>query len=175
MRNPAAFKMEWSKYTEIGTQFIKASPQPKTIANLLNRVVKMDKQKIKQLAIQSRAWALEYYDSNKNGKKIEEFIDSLSFTNWDTISQNSYIAKNDKYPIPMHIVDDNDFILSEIDTLCIMYNVMYKGVFTYRVKKKVSNDMGLSDYMANFVLDNMLRLIEKKIKDSMMESLLCPI
>jgi hypothetical protein len=62
--------------------------------------------------------------------------------------------------------NDNDFILSEIDTLCIMYNVMYKGVFTYRVKKKISNEVGLSDYMANFVLDNIMRLIEKKIKDN---------
>lgn len=62
--------------------------------------------------------------------------------------------------------DQDDFILSEIDTLRIMYNVMYKGVFTYRVKKKISQCVGLSDYMTNFVLDNMIRLIEKKIKDN---------
>lgn len=61
--------------------------------------------------------------------------------------------------------DENDFILSEIDTLRIMYNVMYKGIFTYRVKKKVSQGV-LSGYMTNFVLDNMIRLIEKKIKDN---------
>lgn len=61
--------------------------------------------------------------------------------------------------------DENDFILSEIDTLRIMYNVIYKGVFTYRVKKKVPRGV-LSDYMSNFVLDNMIRLIEKKIRDN---------
>lgn len=60
----------------------------------------------------------------------------------------------------------DNFILSEIDTLCIMYNVMYKGVFTYRVKKRISQGVDVSDYITNFVLDNMIRLIEKKIKDN---------
>ena len=62
--------------------------------------------------------------------------------------------------------EEYEFILSEIDTLRIMYNVLYKGVFTYRVKKKISGSHNLQNYMANFVLDNMLRLIEKKIKDN---------
>lgn len=62
--------------------------------------------------------------------------------------------------------EEYEFILSEIDTLRIMYNVLYKGVFTYRVKKKISSNHILQNYMANFVLDNMLRLIEKKIKDN---------
>lgn len=62
--------------------------------------------------------------------------------------------------------EEYEFILSEIDTLRIMYNVLYKGVFTYRVKKKISDNHNLQNYMANFVLDNMLRLIEKKIRDN---------
>ena len=59
---------------------------------------------------------------------------------------------------------DVDYLLSEIDTLCIMYNVIYKGIFTYMVKKKVSDKAELSNFLTNVVLDNMVRLIEKKIK-----------
>jgi hypothetical protein len=76
-----------------------------------------------------------------------------------------YLLNNPTIYSPKNETDAN-CILSEIDTICIMYNVMYKGVFTYRVKKKVSNEMGLPDYMSNFILDNMIRLVEKKIRDN---------
>jgi hypothetical protein len=76
-----------------------------------------------------------------------------------------YLLNNSIIYSPKNEIETNS-ILSEIDTICIMYNVIYKGVFTYRVKKKVSNEMELPDYMSNFILDNMIRLVEKKIRDN---------
>jgi hypothetical protein len=115
---------------------------------------------IRDVKRQYKKLALKYHPDKSdihNTGKFQRICEAKEYliNNIHNINSNSSSPKN-----------DNDFILSEIDTLCIMYNVMYKGVFTYRVKKKISNDNGLPDYMANFVLDNMLRLIEKKIKDN---------
>lgn len=115
---------------------------------------------IRDIKRQYKKLALKYHPDKSdihNTSKFQSICEAKEYliNNINNINSNSSSPKN-----------DNDFILSEIDTLCIMYNVMYKGVFTYRVKKKISNDNGLPDYMANFVLDNMIRLIEKKIKDN---------
>jgi len=117
---------------------------------------------VRDIKRQYKKLALKYHPDKSdihNTSKFQSICQAKEYliTNIHNINSVSFSPKNE---------NDNDFILSEIDTLCIMYNVMYKGVFTYRVKKKVSNDIGLSDYMANFVLDNILRLIEKKIKDN---------
>jgi len=115
---------------------------------------------IRDVKRQYKKLALKYHPDKSdihNTGKFQSICEAKEYliNNIHNINSNSSSPKN-----------DNDFILSEIDTLCIMYNVMYKGVFTYRVKKKIFNDNELPDYMANFVLDNMLRLIEKKIKDN---------
>ena len=111
---------------------------------------------------QYKRLALKYHPDKSdihNTGKFQSICQAKEYllANIHNINSNTASSKNE---------NENDFILSEIDTLRIMYNVMYKGVFTYRVKKKVSQSIGLPDYMANFVLDNMIRLIEKKIKDN---------
>jgi hypothetical protein len=115
---------------------------------------------IRDIKRQYKKLALKYHPDKSdihNTSKFQSICQAKEYLINNIHNINSSSSKNE---------NDNDFILSEIDTLCIMYNVVYKGVFTYRVKKKISNDNGLPDYMANFVLDNIMRLIEKKIKDN---------
>lgn len=133
----------------------------KTALTILEmEVTPLTQYSIRDVKRQYKKLALKYHPDKSdihNTGKFQSICEAKEYliNNIHNINSNSSSPKN-----------DNDFILSEIDTLCIMYNVMYKGVFTYRVKKKISNDNELPDYMANFVLDNMLRLIEKKIKDN---------
>ena len=132
----------------------------KALAILEMEVTPLTQYSIRDIKRQYKKLALKYHPDKSdihNTGKFQSICEAKEYliNNINNINSNSSSPKN-----------DNDFILSEIDTLCIMYNVMYKGVFTYRVKKKISNDNGLPDYMANFLLDNMIRLIEKKIKDN---------
>jgi hypothetical protein len=111
---------------------------------------------------QYKKLALKYHPDKSdfhNTSKFQAICQAKEFviTNLHNINSSLDSYENEQ---------EYEFILSEIDTLRIMYNVLYKGVFTYRVKKKVSSNHTLQNYMANFVLDNMLRLIEKKIKDN---------
>jgi len=117
-KNKAAFPMEWAKYTEMHTQFIKSSPYPSSIAKLLKKVYEFDKEKIKELGIQSRQWALEQYDSVKITKQIDEFLDTIPLADWDNIKlDEEYKPKNENFPFP-DIQDDDEFIT------CLYKNIL---------------------------------------------------
>jgi hypothetical protein len=107
---------------------------------------------------QYKKLALKYHPDKSNIHNTSKFQSICLAKEYllNNSNSNTFLPKNET---------DIDY-LSEIDTLCIMYNVIYKGVFTYRVKKNISNNAELSNFMTNFVLDNMMRLIEKKIKDN---------
>lgn len=107
--NKAAIKLDWAKYTEIGTQFIKSSPYPFSIAKSFKKVYDMGRQKRVELGKSSREWAMAKYDMMKNGKIIEDFIDSLPEADWEKISL-SQNKKNDSFPMPKESMLDIDFI-----------------------------------------------------------------
>jgi hypothetical protein len=106
---------------------------------------------------QYKKMALKYHPDKSDIHNTGKFQSICQAKEYLLNNPNAYLPKNE---------NENNCILSEIDTICIMYNVMYKGVFTYRVKKKISKEMGFPDYMSNFILDNMIRLVEKKIQDN---------
>ena len=109
-KNKAAFPMDWAKYTEIHTQFIKASPYPSSIAKLLKKVYELDSYKKRELGFESRKWALNQYDSNKVMAEIDSFLDTIPFVNWENLKlDNEYIQKNESFPFP-EVQDDDEFI-----------------------------------------------------------------
>lgn len=75
--------LSWTPYDEHGTQFIKASTSPESIAKQINRVYNMDEGKRKKMGLEGRNWALKEFSTNAVGKKIEDFIDNCKFTNYD--------------------------------------------------------------------------------------------
>lgn len=109
--NKGALCLDWAKYTEIGTQFIKSSPYPSSIAKQLKKVFNMDPNKRAEMGRLSRQWAKENYDLELNCKKIEEFIDSLPLVDWSTISLNPSQA-NPNYQLPPNYKDlsNDEFI-----------------------------------------------------------------
>ena len=68
--------LEWSEYREFGSNFIKASTHPESIALQLEKVYKMDLEQRKEMGRKARRWVIDNFSINVIGKKLEDFIDS---------------------------------------------------------------------------------------------------
>ena len=101
--------LEWSEYREHGTEFIKASTSPRSIAKQLNKVSSMSLQKRTEKGLKARKWALDNYSISNVGKKIENVIDSFPSVNWDDIKVGE-VSKDPYYQIPK-IEDDEEWVL----------------------------------------------------------------
>lgn len=97
--NKGALCLDWAKYLEIGTQFEKSAPFPSSISKQLKKVYEMNPQKRSENGKLSRQWAKENYDLELNCKKIESFIDSLPFIDWDNINLDVQ-KSNPNYKLP---------------------------------------------------------------------------
>jgi len=76
--NQGSMEFKFAFYTEHGTQFLKSQPSASSMCNVFKKVYEMPLEKQATLERLSRQWALDNYSIQNNGKKIEEFIDSLS-------------------------------------------------------------------------------------------------
>jgi len=102
--------LEWSEYREHGTEFIKASTCPKSIAKRLNEVVKMSPKKREEMGKKARQWIIDNYSVEKVCADIEKFIDeSPSLTN-----EEDYIELDQKNPDAKidDSLDTEDWIIS---------------------------------------------------------------
>ena len=95
------FPLEWAEYREPGTQFIKASTYPASIAKQLKKVWKLKPKKLKEIGEKARNFTLDNYSIEAVGKKLEEILDNLpevdySFMEKENISdENSILLSND--------------------------------------------------------------------------------
>jgi len=71
------FALDWAEYREPGTQFIKASTYPASIAKQLKKVWKMKPEKLKQIGEKARKFTIENYSIEAVGKKLEEILDGM--------------------------------------------------------------------------------------------------
>jgi len=79
MCEPEAQSLElgWTKYTEHGTEFIKASTSPFSIAKQLTKVLTMKPETKNKMGEQARQWVIDNFSAESVGKKFEEFFDSI--------------------------------------------------------------------------------------------------
>lgn len=103
--NKGSIGIKFAFYTEHGTQFLKSQPSAYDLSNIFKKVYEMNPQKKYKMEKDSRQWALENYAIEVNGKKIEEFIDSLETLNEDNFIFNNKQKNN---PNPQATVPDND-------------------------------------------------------------------
>lgn len=75
--------LEYSTYREIGTQFIKASVYPSSVAKQLKKVYDMPIEKRREIGKQARKWVLENFSIEVIGKQYEEIIDAMPDHNFD--------------------------------------------------------------------------------------------
>ena len=81
----ATLALEWFEYREHGTEFKKASTNPKSIAENLNKVFKMSPEEKINLGKQAREWTIKNYSIQNIGKIFESFIDNTPEANFDSI------------------------------------------------------------------------------------------
>lgn len=82
---PEAYSLplDFSTYREIGTQFIKASVYPQSIAKQLKKVYELPVEKRKEWGKLARKWVLENFSIEVIGKQYEDLIDSMPDHNYD--------------------------------------------------------------------------------------------
>ncbi len=78
-----SFPLDWSEYREPGTQFIKASTYPSSIAKQLKKVYNMKLEKKLQMGKKARDWTIENYSTESVGKKLEKIIDEMPAIEYD--------------------------------------------------------------------------------------------
>ena len=108
VKDAYSIPLEWSKYTEHGTEFIKASTNPTSIAKGLNRVFCMKKEERDFWGKMAREWVIKNFDTKVIGKFFEDFIDSQEPTDF-AFDLNSK-KKDPRAKIP-EITDDTDWLI----------------------------------------------------------------
>ena len=107
--------LDWSEYREHNTEFIKASTEPKSIANRIEEVYKMPLDERMEKGKQGRQWVIDNFSIDKIGKLFEEFIDSrpeLDKSVYEAVSlQNPKAEINNDLPDKEWIVELYDKIL----------------------------------------------------------------
>jgi len=103
--------LEWHEYREAQTEFIKASTDPKSIAEQLKKVFEMPKKQKRKMEKAGRRWVEKNFSVKVIGKQIEEFIDAQEEVDFD-FSEDFFVNKTDpKFVIP-EIKSDKKWILS---------------------------------------------------------------
>jgi hypothetical protein len=82
-----SFPLEWAEYREPGTQFIKASTYPSSIAKQLKKVWKMDVNKRQEFGKKAKKWTIDNYSSEVIGKKLEKILDDMPDVDYDFITE----------------------------------------------------------------------------------------
>ncbi len=101
--------LEYAEYREPGgTQFIKASTYPSSIAKQLKKVYEMPLEKRIEMGKRARQWVLDNFSVEKIGKIYEEFIDSLPENDYNF--EEKYIEKDPNFIPPENIENDQEFI-----------------------------------------------------------------
>lgn len=99
--------LDWSEYREPGTQFIKASTSPYSISKQLTKVVKMSKDKVREVGRIARQFVINNCSTQVIGKEWEKVIDELPKVNWDFDMTEPVL--NDNYEMP-NIENDEEFV-----------------------------------------------------------------
>jgi glycosyltransferase involved in cell wall biosynthesis len=116
----ASLELDWSEYREHGTEFIKASTKPSSIAKQINKVYNMSQSKRDELGKKAREWTIKNFSIENVGKDIEFFIDNCSYTQYDFNEQED--QKDPHATIP-DIKDDGDYILYMYHNILKMKNL----------------------------------------------------
>lgn len=83
--NANSLPLDWAEYREHGTEFKKASTLPTSIAEQLNAVYNMPKDKRILMGKKARDWTIKNYSIKNIGKFLEDFFDQCPFIDWDNI------------------------------------------------------------------------------------------
>tara|TARA_R110002110_G_scaffold85081_1_gene220997 strand:+ start:2062 stop:3954 length:1893 start_codon:yes stop_codon:yes gene_type:complete len=75
--------LEWSEYREPGTQFIKASTSPQSIADQLTKAWELEEDDKREWGRKARQWTIDNFSVEVIGKQLEEIIDEMPPVDYD--------------------------------------------------------------------------------------------
>lgn len=110
MCEPEAYSLplEWAEYREHGTEFKKASTLPTSIAQQLNAVHKMPKDKKILMGKNAREWTIKNFGVTYVSSILEKFIDDQPYIDQDTLTI-THQEKDPNYIVP-DIKNDAEWI-----------------------------------------------------------------
>jgi glycosyltransferase involved in cell wall biosynthesis len=100
--------LSWKPYFEPGTNFIKATTLPESIADKLERVAFMPSHKREEMGKRARKFVLDNLSAEVIGKQLENIIDQSSKINWNYSS--SFELRDPNYQ-PVDCADDTEWII----------------------------------------------------------------
>jgi len=137
--------LEWAEYREPGTQFIKASTLPKSIAEQLQKVYEMPLQDRVLIGKKARNFVLENFSIEIVGKYFENLFDSLPYVDYSQIKltereRNINFVPDESLPDKEWIESLYSNILTKIDTAGVEHWV-----------QRLKTDLKRSDVLAYFI------------------------
>lgn len=146
----ASIPLEWSSYREHGTEFIKASTDPKSIAKELKNVYEMSREERLKMGAKAREWTVDNFSIEVIGKKLEDFIDSRESLNKDKV----YSIKVEQNPDAKidNALEDKEWVKS-----------MYKNILDQNVN---DSDEGVRYWLEEISKGADKKNIEKYFRDT---------
>lgn len=126
-----------NEYREIGSQFRKAQPLARDIANIMQSVELGDTNYyLPSMAAEGRAWALEQFDLNKICATIEDWLDSCPEAVHDYSIKT--VVYNDEYEMNVAIEDNEEWAINLIRSV-FGYNESDKNETVKKIVKKLED------------------------------------
>ena len=123
--------LNWKPYFEPGTNFIKATTLPESIADKLERVYKMPKEKRKEMGQRAKKFVVDNLSVEVIGKQLEAIIDSSEPLQWNF--EIPVFEKRDPHYIPSSDQSDTEWIID-----------LYKNILKMTVDAK---DEGVKSWL----------------------------
>ena len=102
--------LSWNEYREHGTEFKKASTDPRSISKALNKVFKMKPEKAREMGQLARKWTVENFSPKNIGKIIEELADSCDFADKSIFEEDKSAEEKSPHAIIKQIDDKSQWI-----------------------------------------------------------------
>lgn len=112
------FPLEWAEYREPGTEFIKATTFPSSIAKQLKKVYKMKPEDRRKMGVTARDYVMETCDIAAVGKRFEDIIDNAPLVEWD-FDFKEPLKNPDYQPAPTE--DDKEWLKDLYKNVLLMY------------------------------------------------------
>ena len=104
---PEAYSLplDWAKYLEHGTEFIKASTYPASIKQQLDKFISLSKEEKKDWGKKAREWTVKKFGISNVSREIEDYLDNTPFINDE--DESSFESKEVRKQNPEAIIPSN--------------------------------------------------------------------
>jgi len=159
--------LNWSKYIEHQTEFIKATTCSNSIYENLLKVYKMPKEERESLGKMARQWVIDGFSVEVIGKIIEDFVDNSEPVNYEFEEVKEEEKKNFPDAFVENIPDDSEWILALYDKVLNTKNNIHDDGHKYWMQQ-ISNKTprkNIEEYFRKVAKDHNDKHFPIKIED----------